>query len=175
MKTEIEKDPKKRMDYKQALFMTDAEKQVSFLNRYCVFKKVISVSKETMDKMEKQATAMYKNQEENVDPELESVFQRVLKEQPASRGRVRKLKVKLVLKKREPVETVPTVMFDMGTALGTALGTTLQQDVGQDDIDSATLDLVEESIQPSVVLKEPEAKKKPKLVIKGTKQVVGQK
>jgi hypothetical protein len=105
MQSEIEKDPKRISDYKQANKMSDVEKQISFLNRYCVFRKVASVSKETMDHFAKQADALYSNQPENgTNPELESIMNQVLNEQSASSGNIKKLKVRIILKKKKVLE-----------------------------------------------------------------------
>jgi len=107
MESEIEKDPKRRTDYKQADKMSDVEKQISFLNRYCVFRKVATVSKETMDQFARQAAALYANEpEKGINPELETVFNQVLNQQPATTGNVKKLKVRIVLKKKESKEVV---------------------------------------------------------------------
>ena len=161
MKTEIEKDPKSRTYYKQALFMSDVEKQISFLNRYCIFRKTVTVSKETMDQYAKQAAAMYANQPENgVNPELESAFNRILNEQEASRGNVRKLKMRLVLKqKKENIEKEEEI-------------STLTEPVGKIDelieepSTNTNIPLVEE-IEPAPVLE------KPKLVLKeGKKRII---
>uniref|UniRef100_A0A6C0HXY3 mRNA (guanine-N(7))-methyltransferase n=1 Tax=viral metagenome TaxID=1070528 RepID=A0A6C0HXY3_9ZZZZ len=124
MKTEIDKDAKRQFDYKKALNMSDVEKEISFLNRYCVFRKVASVSKETMDKFAKQASAMYANESDNeVNPELEAIVDKVLNEKSASTGNVKKLKVRIILKSvsnksNRPTESVGIVeenddLFDL--------------------------------------------------------------
>ena len=43
MKEEVKRDPRKKADYKQALEMSTKEKQVSFLNRFIIYKKVRDV------------------------------------------------------------------------------------------------------------------------------------
>lgn len=40
MEYEVERNPEKRNDYKDALYMKDYEKKISFLNRYFVYKKI---------------------------------------------------------------------------------------------------------------------------------------
>ena len=46
METDIQQDPKQKSKYGSALFMTPKEKQISFYNRYFVFKKISSVDVE---------------------------------------------------------------------------------------------------------------------------------
>lgn len=48
MTSEVQRFPNKRVDYKQALEMTDYEKDISFLNRYFVFKKTSNRNAETL-------------------------------------------------------------------------------------------------------------------------------
>jgi hypothetical protein len=134
MQTELEKDPRKRSDYKEAQNMSNAEKQISFLNRYCIFRKVASVSKETMDQLARQANALYTNESENVSPELQAVFSRIENQQPATSGNVKKLKVRLVLKKKsKPLQTSPSqIKEEEPTELD--LKEELELDVGEEEI-----------------------------------------
>jgi hypothetical protein len=172
MKTEIEKDPKKRADYKQALFMSDAEKQISFLNRYCVFRKVATVSKETMDQFAKQAAAMYANQPENgVNPELEAAFNRVLDEREASRGNVMKLKMRLVLRPKKENSVVNEPEEDM-TKIIDSVGK-MEEDERDADTIIPEVKLIEE-VKEEVKIELPpqEEQPKPKLVIKGKKRMI---
>jgi hypothetical protein len=171
MQSEIEKDPKKRSDYKQALFMSDAEKQISFLNRYCVFRKVATVSKETMDQFAKQAAAMYANQPENgINPEMQTVFHQIMNQQPATTGNVRKLKLRLVLKAKtndlneiEKDDIIPTE---------------IKSPVGIIHNKPIDLELEENNLiigEPDVEIKEEETKEdmvKPKLVVKGITRMI---
>jgi hypothetical protein len=46
MESEVQKDPKQKSRYGSALLMTPKEKQISFYNRYFVFKKIASVDVE---------------------------------------------------------------------------------------------------------------------------------
>jgi len=48
MLNEIDKDPNLKKDYKDAPFMTDFEKDISFLNRYFVYKKIRSINAEKL-------------------------------------------------------------------------------------------------------------------------------
>ena len=50
MMYEIKKDPKKELDYKDASYMKDYEKSISFLNRFFVFKKISTRNAEKLTK-----------------------------------------------------------------------------------------------------------------------------
>jgi hypothetical protein len=50
MMFEIKKDPKKETDYKNAAYMKDYEKDISFLNRFFVYKKVSTRNAEKLTK-----------------------------------------------------------------------------------------------------------------------------
>jgi len=171
MKNEIEKNPNKMADYKKAMFMSDAEKQISFLNRYCIFRKVTTVSKETMDQFAKQASAMYNNQPEEANhPELVSVFNEVLKQQPATTGNVRKLKVKLVLKQKsennpvviEELPELPDIVESEKEPTESSKGVTALE--SEEEVPTET---VKEKEQEQVVQS---VKSKPKLIIKTVKR-----
>jgi len=103
MEQELKQHPEKRADYKKASQMSSAEKTISFLNRYCIFKKTTQVSKETMDQHFKIAKAMYHKEDRFEDiettKELESMIKKVEKEKPASRGNIRKIKARVILSK----------------------------------------------------------------------------
>ena len=51
METEIKQNPKRKSDYKNAYLMTKEERQISFLNRYFVFRKVRNVNAEKISKL----------------------------------------------------------------------------------------------------------------------------
>jgi hypothetical protein len=50
MMQEIKKDPKKELDYKNAVFMKDYEKDISFLNRFFIYKKTSTRNAEKLTK-----------------------------------------------------------------------------------------------------------------------------
>jgi len=106
MEVEIKKDPRSRVNYGNASNMTPEEKQISFMNRYFIFKKVREVN---VDKM----TKIILNQDEAVEKVEEEVMNDLAKEiteevptavstttEPQiSVGKIRKIKKpKLVLK-----------------------------------------------------------------------------
>jgi hypothetical protein len=51
MMNEIKRDPKKEGDYKDAVFMKDYEKDISFLNRFFVYKKTSTRNSEKLTKV----------------------------------------------------------------------------------------------------------------------------
>jgi hypothetical protein len=51
MESEIKRDPKKAGDYKDAGFMTNYEKDISFLNRFFVYKKTSTINSENLTKV----------------------------------------------------------------------------------------------------------------------------
>ena len=51
METEIKINPSKKADYKEAIYMGAEEKQISFMNRYFIFKKMRNVDAKKMEKI----------------------------------------------------------------------------------------------------------------------------
>ena len=51
MMSEIDQNSKKKKDYEDAPNMTSGEKQISFMNRYCVFRKTHNVNAEKVYKL----------------------------------------------------------------------------------------------------------------------------
>tara|TARA_B100001057_G_scaffold495728_1_gene595420 strand:- start:4818 stop:8315 length:3498 start_codon:yes stop_codon:yes gene_type:complete len=86
MENEIKMNPKKEADYKEALYMSPEEKQISFMNRYFVFKKVRNVDAKKM-------AEVITNQNEKEEIAMENEIQELEKE-------IKKVeKKKLVIKK----------------------------------------------------------------------------
>jgi hypothetical protein len=105
MKTEIEKDNRKLYEYGDALQMSNEEKQISFMNRYFIFKKVRNVE------AKKEERIMKKNVREDDYTDDVSVFSvKDLKSKniptteidttkiPANPTFIKKLKFKLIIK-----------------------------------------------------------------------------
>ena len=95
MKGEIRRKPEAEHDYKDAPFMTAAEKSVSFLNRYFVFRKVMSVDAEKKEKLFLQGASM----ESAALPDVEAAFDREQRKRPALRGEIKKTKMRVRLQK----------------------------------------------------------------------------
>lgn len=117
MEYEIKRNPNRRSDYRSALFMSPEEKQISFMNRYFIFKKNRSVA---VDKLQ---DVMLKKTE-RIDKTIENDLKELAKEEkgsqkvkvvirkkfekPPEKGVVIQPKKKVVLKKYVPVsETSP--------------------------------------------------------------------
>lgn len=111
MEQEIAQDKNKKNNYKQASNMSAAEKQISFLNRYCVFRKARHVSKETMDQFAKMAKQEYNKEERFEISELDALFEKNEREKSPVSGVVKKIKVRVYLKKK------PEKNVDMDTVL----------------------------------------------------------
>jgi len=93
MKNEIRKRPETEVDYKEAAFMSAAEKSVSFLNRYFIFRKIMSVDAAKKEKMFLQ----------NVDLEpvvdMTDIEAALLSKRKAVRGEIKKTRVRVRLQK----------------------------------------------------------------------------
>jgi hypothetical protein len=84
------------VDYKDAPFMTSAEQSVSFLNRYFVFRKVISVDAAKKEKLFLQGD-LGKEREEF---DIEAVIESESRKRPAVRGEIKKTKMRVLLQSR---------------------------------------------------------------------------
>ena len=95
MESEVKQNPKRRSEYKDAMNMTSAEKSLSFINRYFVFKKTTSVKA-----LEIERQFLKRNSwEPNDDEELIAQINDESKKRPAFTGKIRRLKAKIVLQK----------------------------------------------------------------------------
>jgi mRNA (guanine-N7-)-methyltransferase len=95
MKNEIRRKPQAEVDYKDGPFMTHAEQSVSFLNRYFVFRKVMSVDAAKKEKLFLQGAT----EEESVFGNLESAVDQEMRKRPAVRGEIKKTKLRIRLQK----------------------------------------------------------------------------
>lgn len=94
MISEIKRNPKAGVDYKNASFMTTAEKSVSFLNRYFVFRKVMSV-----DAAKKEKLFLQGSSDIGIDEDIAVELEKVVKKRPAIRGEIKKTKIRVRLQK----------------------------------------------------------------------------
>jgi hypothetical protein len=115
MENEIkETNGKARAYYGKAANMSEEEKDISFMNRYFVFRKVRSVN---AAKLEKHFLKKFNFDEDDENDEFESREMRELKgqieilekEEKPVKKRIRKLKAKIVLEKEEK----PAIVFDI--------------------------------------------------------------
>jgi hypothetical protein len=102
MEQEISRNRAKGADYGDAMYMTNGEKRISFLNRYFVYKKIRNVDTETIyDTLldtTKQAEKMNEKETKNLENKI--------KEKTRTRKVIRKLKQKLKLLMIEEEENV---------------------------------------------------------------------
>jgi hypothetical protein len=95
MESEVKQNPKRRSEYKDAMNMTSAEKSLSFINRYFVFKKTTSVKAVEIERQFLKRNSW----EPNDDEELIAQINDESKKRPAFTGKIRRLKAKIVLQK----------------------------------------------------------------------------
>ena len=98
MENEIKQNPRKKADYKNAPNMSSAEKSLSFLNRYFIFRKTTSVKAADIEKEFLKKSKMGMMDESELEL-LESEIEEQKKKMPVVRGKIKKLKAKLVLQK----------------------------------------------------------------------------
>ena len=96
MRNEIRRRPAAEPDYKEAPFMTHAEQSLSFLNRYFVFRKVMSVDAAKKEKLFLQGSGAV---EEPLAEGLEAAFEREKRKRPALQGEIKKTKMRVRLQK----------------------------------------------------------------------------
>ena len=100
MQTEVKQDHRKKANYKDALYMSDGEKSLSFMNRYFVFKKTTTVNAAQIEQEALKRIKMVNlGDEEVVDfGELGDAFDEERKKKAVT-GKIRKLNVKIRLTK----------------------------------------------------------------------------
>ena len=96
MRNEIRRNPKTETDYKEAPFMTHAEQSLSFLNRYFVFRKVMSVDAAKKEKLFLQGSSI---DSEPLSEGLEAAFEQEKRKRPALQGEIKKTKMRVRLQK----------------------------------------------------------------------------
>jgi len=159
MKQDIRRDPTIESNYKDGPFMTMAERSVSFMNRYFIFKKVITkdAAKETRLLLSSTDELDFVQNEELGD--LEEEMKRQQKVMPAVRGQIKKLRVRVKLQK------MPSDMFSLPTESPLEL---------ESNVKEPEPVVVEE--EPKVVEEEPKVvEEEPKVVEEEPKVVEGKK
>jgi hypothetical protein len=97
MQSEIKTNPRMRTQYKDAVHMTSAERSLSFMNRYFVFRKVLTVDAAKKEKLFLQNVSIERPTPEMA--ELEAAFNTEVRKKPAVRGEIRKTKIRTKLRK----------------------------------------------------------------------------
>lgn len=96
MENELRQNPKQKAQYKDAMYMSSAEKNLSFINRYFVFKKTTSVKAAEIERQFLKKSSWEVNEDEQLIG-LDSQIEAERKMRPAFTGKIRKLKAKIVL------------------------------------------------------------------------------
>jgi hypothetical protein len=94
MKNEIRRRPSAGIDYKDAPFMSTAEQSVSFLNRYFVFRKVMSV-----DAAKKEKLFLQNDDINDINERFDTVADNELRKRPSVKGDIIKTKMRIKLQK----------------------------------------------------------------------------
>jgi len=97
MMSDIRRNRELEVDYKEAPFMSQVERSVSFLNRYFVFRKVVSVDAAKKERLFLKHVSL---DEPSPDmTELEEAYEKELRKRPAVRGEIKKTRMRTKLKK----------------------------------------------------------------------------
>ena len=100
LENDVKMNPKLKKDFKQAIYMTSVEKNISFMNRYCIFKKTTTVPAAKIAKLLLNAKKMSSMFDTDYDEESE-LAQALEKEQELQspiKGDIKKIKANIVLK-----------------------------------------------------------------------------
>jgi hypothetical protein len=122
METEIKMNPRKEADYGKAMLMSIEEKNISFMNRYYVFKKLRNVDVSKMEEVILKKNIVVEQQGEEAMEEMQKKVEAAVEEEPP-KPVVRKLKKeKVLLKKFEtPNDASPNDAQSMGASTINAL------------------------------------------------------
>ena len=142
METEIKQNPKRKSDYKNAYLMTIEERQISFLNRYFVFRKVRNVNAEKISKlinmMDKDNELEREQTEQtNSEPEPKVIIRKVKGKKVTIKANVEPEPIKIPLPGVEPVVEQPVAPVAPVAPVGLDLeppSTTLPQEQPQEKV-----------------------------------------
>ena len=97
MISEIRQNPKEKVNYKEASYMSVIERSLSFLNRYFIFKKTSNVDASKIEKIFLKAVhdTDFDIEENHIEEEVKKTF----KKQKPVRGYIKKTKIKTKLRK----------------------------------------------------------------------------
>jgi len=133
MQMEIKQDHRKKANYKEAPYMSDGEKSLSFMNRYFVFKKTITVNAAQIEREALKKIKMVNMGEEEV-VDFGDLGDQVEEERKkkAVTGKIRKLKAKVILSKTKPSleikeDTMESDVLEMPSGFGK------QEEEGQEE------------------------------------------
>jgi hypothetical protein len=114
MQNEIKSNPRMKSQYKDAFHMTSAERTISFMNRYFVFRKVMTVDAAKKERLFLQHVSLERPTPEMA--ELEAAFDTEARKTPAVRGEIRRTKIRAKLRK-PPSEIFSIETHDTHTPL----------------------------------------------------------
>jgi hypothetical protein len=177
MENEIQQNPRKKADYKNAPNMSSAEKSLSFLNRYFIFRKTTSVKAADIEKEFLKKSKMGFVDDSQLEL-LESEIEEQKKLMPAIRGKIKKLKAKIVLQKYiTPIEIHEETKQEEFLNIEKESDTEKETEIGvKDDFKSEMKEYVLEEVkEPFGPSEESEIKLKPKVAILSNKVVVKKK
>jgi hypothetical protein len=135
MQTEVKQDHRKKSNYKDALYMSDGEKSLSFMNRYFIFKKNTTVNAAQIERDALKKIKMVNMEEEEVVDfgDLGDQFEEERKKKAVT-GKIRKLKAKVILSKsKKPLEIQDSLSQEEENVLELPAG--IGSDNTQNDID----------------------------------------
>jgi len=105
MKKDIQMDKRSAANYKDAPYMSESEKAISFLNRYFVFKKTTQVDAKKISKILLKSESM-ENMETPIEmSEIQEEWNKTTKKRQAVQGEIKKTKIRVKLQKKE-IETI---------------------------------------------------------------------
>jgi len=115
MENEIKRDITLADEYGKGIFMTEEEKQISFMNRYFVFKKVRNVNTDKIAKIIEQQNKMAEDIEEVISEDIAAMERKeseitVPEESKPIVRKIKKPKIKLEKIAEEPVAPAPLVI-----------------------------------------------------------------
>jgi hypothetical protein len=99
MKKDIQMDKRSAANYKDAPYMSESEKAISFLNRYFVFKKTTQVDAKKISKILLKSESM-ENMETPIEmSEIQEEWNKTTKKRQAVQGEIKKTKIRVKLQK----------------------------------------------------------------------------
>lgn len=159
MQMEIKQDHRKKANYKDALFMSDGEKSLSFMNRYFVFKKstMVNAAQIEQEAIKKIKLVRIDDDEETVDfGDLGDKVEEARKKKAVT-GKIRKLKTKVRLTKgKTPIEIQEDTEEDNVLELPIVIGKESEDAAAAEEDEDEDADADAENIQ--LVLDEEEKK-----------------
>jgi hypothetical protein len=117
METEIAQDRRKKANYKDALNMSYGEKALSFMNRYFIFRKTTTVNASQIERDALKRFKMVNLGDEDMGEGELNIQMEEHRKAKAVTGKIKKLKVKIILEKKNinQTEDVMTPENDMFT------------------------------------------------------------